>query len=117
MWPPELPRRSLATCCPCTAIASVVPLRSDNAASGEASARDFAPLESGIDPEGAAAHIIPGREGYALRVSLRSEHPRHALSRLVRRALDEEVIPMGRATEIVGLHRAAMRGWMRRWVA
>ena len=39
------------------------------------------------------------------------------LSRLVRRALDEEVITMGRAAEIMGLRRTAMREWMRGWVA
>ena len=37
------------------------------------------------------------------------------LSRLVRRALDEEVITMGRAAEILGLRRTAMRGWVRGW--
>ena len=37
------------------------------------------------------------------------------LSRLVRRALDEEVITMGRAAEILGLRRTALRGWVQGW--
>ena len=37
------------------------------------------------------------------------------LSRLVRRALQEEVITMGRAAEIMGLRRTAMRGWVGGW--
>ena len=37
------------------------------------------------------------------------------LSRLVRRGIDEEVITMGRAAEILGLRRTAMRGWVRGW--
>ena len=38
------------------------------------------------------------------------------LSRLVRRGIEEEVITLGRAAEILGLRRAAMRGWMRGWL-
>ena len=37
------------------------------------------------------------------------------LSRLVRRTLDEEVITMGRAAEILGLRRTAMRRGVRGW--
>ena len=35
------------------------------------------------------------------------------LSRLVRRGIEEEVITLGRAAEILGLRRTALRGWMR----
>lgn len=37
------------------------------------------------------------------------------LSRLVRRGIEEEVITLGRAAEILRLRRAAMREWMRGW--
>ena len=37
------------------------------------------------------------------------------LSRLVRRGIEEEVITLGRAAEILGLRRAALRGWMQGW--
>ena len=38
------------------------------------------------------------------------------LSRLVRRGIEEEVITLGRAAEILGLRRTALRGWMRGWL-
>ena len=37
------------------------------------------------------------------------------LFRLVRRGIEEEVITLGRAAEILGLRRVALRGWMRGW--
>ena len=45
-----------------------------------------------------------------------NEFGRNRRSRLVRRGIEEEVITLGRAAEILGLRRTALRGWMRGWL-
>lgn len=60
--------------------------------------------------------VMPVRPLETVRFRPQSQIQKDRLLRLVRQALEQERISLGRAAEILGLHREEMRRYTREWV-